>query len=88
MQVKRVLSILTVVSLVLFASVSVFGAVPQKVAYIVENALGDQAYYDSGQDGIDRIKEAYGIRTTTIECNLDAGAIPRPCNPRCSGAPR
>jgi len=75
--VKRVLSILTVVSLVLFASVSVFGAVPQKVAYIVENALGDQAYYDSGQDGIDRIKEAYGIRTTTIECNLDAARYPQ-----------
>jgi basic membrane protein A len=46
-------------------------AAPMKVAYIINGALGDQSFYDSGQRGIDQIAEEYNVKTTTIECNFD-----------------
>lgn len=62
------LFILTVVFLLFTVSVS---AAPMKVAYIINGALGDQSFYDSGQRGIDQIAEEYDVKTTTIECNFD-----------------
>ncbi|NOY99551.1 MAG: BMP family ABC transporter substrate-binding protein [Chloroflexi bacterium] len=44
-----------------------------KVVYLINGALGDNAFYDSGQAGIDRIAEEFGVETRTIECNFDAG---------------
>ena len=43
------------------------------VVYLINGALGDNAFYDSGQKGIDNIKAQYGVETRTIECNFDAG---------------
>jgi basic membrane protein A len=44
-----------------------------KVVYLINGALGDNAFYDSGQNGIDALAEEYGVETRTIECNFDAG---------------
>lgn len=45
----------------------------EKVVYLINGALGDNAFYDSGQAGIDAIAAQYGVETRTIECNFDAG---------------
>lgn len=44
-----------------------------KVVYLINGALGDNAFYDSGQLGIDQLVEEYGVETRTIETNFDAG---------------
>lgn len=46
-------------------------APPQKVAYIINGALGDLSFYDSGQAGIDRIAKEFKVQTRTIECGFD-----------------
>jgi basic membrane protein A len=52
---------------------TVTGPKTDKVVYLINGALGDNAFYDSGQNGIDNIKAQYGVETSTIECNFDAG---------------
>ncbi len=49
------------------------GASTERVVYLINGALGDNAFYDSGQAGIDRIAKEFGVETRTIECNFDAG---------------
>ncbi|HRW08306.1 MAG TPA: BMP family ABC transporter substrate-binding protein [Caldilineaceae bacterium] len=44
-----------------------------RVVYLINGALGDNAFYDSGQMGIDQLAEEYGVETRTIETNFDAG---------------
>ncbi|MEN4012952.1 MAG: BMP family ABC transporter substrate-binding protein [Chloroflexota bacterium] len=46
---------------------------PKRVVYLINGALGDNAFYDSGQAGIDNLRSQYGVETRTIECNFDAG---------------
>jgi basic membrane protein A len=46
---------------------------PTRVVYLINGALGDNAFYDSGKAGIDAIAAQYGVETRTIECNFDAG---------------
>lgn len=48
-------------------------AAAQKVVYLINGALGDNAFYDSGQTGIDQLVTDYGVETRTIETNFDAG---------------
>ena len=43
-----------------------------RVVYLINGALGDNAFYDSGQLGIDTIASQYGVETRTIETNFDA----------------
>lgn len=45
----------------------------QRVVYLINGALGDNAFYDSGKAGIDNLAKQYGVETRTIECNFDAG---------------
>ena len=45
----------------------------QKVVYLINGALGDNAFYDSGQLGIEQLAATYGVETRTIETNFDAG---------------
>lgn len=45
----------------------------EKVVYLINGALGDQSFYDSGQMGMEKIKSEYGIEIRTIETNFDAG---------------
>ena len=49
------------------------GPSTQRVVYLINGALGDNAFYDSGKAGIDNIAAQYGVETRTIECNFDAG---------------
>lgn len=55
---------------------NVFGAGPavktDRVVYLINGALGDNAFYDSGEAGIKNIEKQYKLQTRTIECNFDA----------------
>jgi len=42
-----------------------------RVVYLINGALGDNAFYDSGQFGIDLIAQENEVETRTIECNFD-----------------
>lgn len=64
--------ILLVASLVGCAPASQ-GPVSEKVVYLINGALGDQSFYDSGQLGMEKIKSEYGVEIRTIETNFDAG---------------
>ena len=47
-------------------------AAPKRVVYLINGALGDNAFYDSGKAGMDAIAKQYGVETRTIEANFDA----------------
>ncbi len=44
----------------------------KKVVYLINGALGDKGFYDSGQEGIKKLEEKYGVTTSTLEANFDA----------------
>ena len=44
----------------------------KKVVYLIDGGTGDQAFYDSGQAGIDKLVKDYGVETRTIECNFQS----------------
>ena len=44
----------------------------KRVVYLINGALGDNAFYDSGKAGIDAIAKQYGVETRVIEANFDA----------------
>jgi len=67
---KKLFYLLLVTALIILFTLPAF-AQAERVAYIINGALGDQSFYDSGQRGIDKITEEYGVKTTTIECNFD-----------------
>jgi len=68
----------TVMAALMFiaAAASAFGASPavktDRVVYLINGALGDNAFYDSGEAGIKNIEKTYKLQTRTIECNFDA----------------
>ncbi len=43
-----------------------------KVVYLINGSLGDNAFYDSGQAGMDKLKSQYGVEIRTIECGFDS----------------
>jgi basic membrane protein A len=43
-----------------------------KVVYLINGSLGDNAFYDSGQAGMEKIKEEYGVEIRTIENGYDS----------------
>ncbi len=73
---KRIALLLLLASTLIAGCVApVTGGAPstEKVVYVINGALGDNAFYDSGQAGIDQIATEYGVETRTIETNFDAG---------------
>jgi basic membrane protein A and related proteins len=42
------------------------------VVYLINGALGDKGFYDSGQAGMKNLEAAYGVKTRTLEANFDA----------------
>lgn len=46
---------------------------PERIAYLINGSLGDQSFYDSGQAGVDRLAEDFGLETRTIENGFDNG---------------
>lgn len=70
--------VFVMIVVVLFASL--VGCTPssqspetEKVVYLINGALGDQSFYDSGQMDMEKIKSEYGVEIRTIETNFDAG---------------
>lgn len=53
------------------AATGLKGLVGKKVVYLINGALGDKGFYDSGQTGMDALKAA-GAKTRTLEANFDA----------------
>ena len=73
---KKFIMLLTVFTMI---AVAVAGCAPKpaeqgakKVVYLINGSLGDNAFYDSGQLGMEKIKEQYGVETRTIECGFDS----------------
>lgn len=71
-------NLITVLAVLLI--ISLLGCAPkstapksEKVVYLINGALGDQSFYDSGQEGVDQIASEFGVETRTIETNFDAG---------------
>lgn len=53
------------------AAPAVAGLKGQRIVYLVNGALGDKGFYDSGQAGMEALKAA-GAQTRTLEANFDA----------------
>ncbi len=71
---KIVFAILAVILIV-----SMVGCAPaastsktDKVVYLINGSLGDNAFYDSGQKGMDQIAKQYGVEIRTIENGYDS----------------
>jgi len=72
---KKIIFVLLSVMLI----ASIVGCAPaaqttktEKVVYLINGSLGDNAFYDSGQKGMDKIASQYGVEIRTIECGYDA----------------
>ena len=51
------------------------GAAPvqtQKAVYLINGALGDNGFFDSGKVGIYAIASNFGVETRTVEAGYDA----------------
>lgn len=77
---NRILFILAIIVMLLFTVVGCTSAAeetttvePLRAVYLINGALGDNAFYDSGQLGMDKIAADFGLEIRTIECNWDAG---------------
>jgi basic membrane protein A len=71
---NRILSLLAVAALILSACTPAASTpATDKVVYLINGALGDNAFYDSGQQGMENIRKQYGVETRTIEAQFDAG---------------
>lgn len=71
---KRMLVIVSLITIfaMLFTGCAATGSTSSdKVVYLINGALGDDAFYDSGQKGIEAIKAEYGVEARTIECGYD-----------------
>jgi len=71
---KTIFIMLAVIIMVSLAGCAPTVAAPktEKVVYLINGSLGDNAFYDSGQKGMDKIASEYGVEIRTIECGYDA----------------
>lgn len=42
------------------------------VVYLINGALGDKGFYDSGEAGLKQMERTFGVKTRTLEANFDA----------------
>lgn len=73
---KKIYLLLTIITIFALAA-SGCAAKPteqanEKVVYLINGSLGDNAFYDSGQLGMDKLKADYGVEIRTIECGFDS----------------
>jgi basic membrane protein A and related proteins len=66
------ISILTIVSLLGCTPAAPATPKTEKVVYLINGSLGDNAFYDSGQKGMDQIAKQYGVEIRTIENGYDS----------------
>jgi basic membrane protein A len=71
---KIIFVLLTIIFLVSLVGCAPAAVAPktEKVVYLINGSLGDNAFYDSGQKGMDQIAKQYGVEIRTIECGYDA----------------
>jgi len=72
---KKMLMLLTVITVLALAAgcaAKPTEKVTQKVVYLINGSLGDNAFYDSGQLGMEKLKTQYGVEIRTIECGFDS----------------
>ncbi len=71
---KTILFLISVMVIASLVSCAPAPAAPkaEKVVYLINGSLGDNAFYDSGQKGMDQIAKQYGVEIRTIECGYDA----------------
>ena len=74
---NRLAVVFVALAIIAALAVGASSAAPKKVAYIINGALGDLSFYDSGQAGIDRIAKDFKVQTRTIECNFDPAKYPQ-----------
>ncbi len=48
------------------------GIAGKKVVYLINGALGDKGFYDSGEAGIKELEATYKVTSRTLEANFDA----------------
>ena len=66
------ISLLTIASLLGCAPAAPAAPKTEKVVYLINGSLGDNAFYDSGQKGMDQIAKQYGVEIRTIENGYDS----------------
>lgn len=66
------LAALIIASMVGCAPAATAAPKTQKVVYLINGSLGDNAFYDSGQKGMDQIAKQYGVEIRTIENGYDS----------------
>lgn len=71
---KIIFVLLSVIFIISLVGCAPAAATPktEKVVYLINGSLGDNAFYDSGQKGMDQIAKQYGVEIRTIECGYDA----------------
>jgi basic membrane protein A len=70
---NRVLFILVAAALLLAAcSPAAAPTQAQKAVYLINGALGDNGFFDSGKVGMDAIASKFGVETRTVEAGYDA----------------
>ncbi len=70
---KRVFFILVAAALLLAAcSPAAAPTQAQKAVYLINGALGDNGFFDSGKVGMDAIASKFGVETRTVEAGYDA----------------
>ena len=76
---KKILSLILCITMV--ATLAVLGASAEsektdalKVGICVAGSLGDQGFYDSANDGLQKLAADYGVVGSVVECKNDASA--------------
>lgn len=77
MKNRKLLFLISIV-LIVVISASAFSPVQKadakkRAVYLINGSLGDNAFYDSGQAGMEYLRDHYGLDIRTIECGFDAG---------------
>lgn len=48
---------------------------PLKVALVVAGGLGDRSFYDTSNEGLELVKEKFGVEGKVLECKNDVGLL-------------
>lgn len=68
---KKTVSILLALALMLSAGFSLAEQAPLKVAVVVSGTLGDQGFYDSAVSGVERLAADFNVSKSVVECKND-----------------
>ncbi len=75
MKIKRLLSVMMALTLVLLGAVQALSEAPLKVGLVLAGGLGDRSFYDSSNAGVERAGKELGIEFKVYECRNDPTLI-------------